>query len=768
MKLWKLLLLLLAVKPAAIRACSYYPRGEAVRFHLLESSAFGYRDMTQNSFASDLYAPGQDEHRRYDGNILQWAAYCRHRVPASAIEKAVYELDYFTVKNRSGGNDMIRYLLRHGDTAALNYLAFAKSCEQYDNYVRDPWERSEITDSTHNLNIRLAQRFAAEATNPELRSRYAFLAIRLSYYIRQGEGVEPIWAKYFAGRKLTSTIDQWALFFRALSDTNPARQNYYLAQVFIHSPDKRERCFQHFNWTSPMDSANRYATSGLERSAIHNIYALHNPGRALPQIEHVSRELPRSEFLDFLLLREITKLEDWIYTPTYAHFNPSMQTERGEETPARLAMRNVESDREYAARLLKFVRSKNVRARANPVIWQTADAYLRAMTGRYPEALASLHKAERMPGNDAQTRRQHGMLRSIWTIASMPKGKAKIPEFSKGILMDEKRREKNAFLFAVGRELEAKGAATSAAFLYSHTNDLKDDWNQDVIYWRSKRGHANWYDDYYDEYFGYLDAAYTAEQLGALLEDVAGIAGADSFGRWLRTNVTADDARLRDLLGTKYIRRNDLASALRVFRTVPDSLYTSDRFGYKSYLAANPFYTNLYNEHQATNADSLQLTKAQITERLIAHLRAAADPRAPYRSMHYFQAATCYLNMTQYGNSWMMRRFYWTATGRKSGLEDDAEYFRAGLAQHYYLRAEATAKDRRFAALSLRMAGRCEKYRLMDVLAVRSRHWAHHPEPDVLYRKNRFWEQLRRQYPDDADELLSNCSSFDRYYAGGR
>lgn len=773
MKPWKLLFLLLALEPVAgANACVYYPWGEAIRFHLLESSAFGFRDMTQFNFSSDRYTYMPESLPEapvtYDGNILQWAAYCEGKVPASAIHHAVYEMDYFDLRDSGRGNEMVRYLARRGDTAALNYLAFAKSCEIYDNYVRDPWERSEMTDSNHSENFRLAQRYASAAKNPGLRKRYAFLAIRISYYVFQGEGAaEAVWKKYFSGEELRTTIDYWALFFRALSDTNPARQNCLLAQVFIHAPEKRERCFQHFNWSSPLDSACLYAKNRMERSAIHNIYALHNPGRALAQIQGVSRQLPNSGFLDFLILRELTKLEDWIYTPTYTHFSPSMRSERWEEPPAKRAMQNVGGDREYAEKLLGFVRSRPFGTRANPVIWQTADAYLLAMTGRYPEAQASLEKAQRIEGNDAQSARQHGMLKSLWTVANMRRGAAGIPQFSKKILMAEERRGKNAFLFAMGRELEAKDNMTDAALLYSRINERSDGWrDQDVIYWRTKRGHVNWYDDYYDEYFGYLDAAYSTRQMEALLGSFPRSPAHDSFTRWLYAHVTIDESRLKDLLGTMYIRKNDLASALRVFRTVPDSLYRSEQHPFRTYLAANPFYTNMYNEHRTVAADSVQLTKAEITERLMEHLRLANDPQNPERSRHYFLAANCYLNMTQYGNSWMMRRFAWTATARKSKLEDDAEYFRANLAQHYYLRAKATSKDRKFAALSLRMAGRCEKYRLMDVMADHSHWWF--DQHELVFRKNRFWRQLRREYPGEAEELLSNCSSFERYYAAGR
>ncbi len=35
---------------------------------------------------------------------------------------------------------------------------------------------------------------------------------------------------------------------------------------------------------------------------------------------------------------------------------------------------------------------------------------------------------------------------------------------------------------------------------------------------------------------------------------------------------------------------------------------------------------------------------------------------------------------------------------------------------------------------------------------------------DALFKRNQYYSQLKKQYPGDYDELISNCESFERYF----
>ena len=749
-------LLLLASSTGTAVACWFYPYGDDIRYHLLDAEAFGFRDMRGFSFSYSNYVPpyyGEaEEPASYDpdSNLDQWAARCKGQVPRDSLYHAVYELSYYDLQEHPESSLMIRQLQHQGDTAAIHYLAFAKSCEYFNVTYVDPWEKHEQDTPMFRRRIQSALSRAAAQQDGELRQRYAFLAMRMSYYLTGGKETGAIWKQFFRGSRLRKGIYYWALYFKALSETDPALENYELSQVFEHAPEKRYRVAELFLYKIPVSAVLGKTGKAKERSTIALIYGLDNPGKALGQIALANRYAPGSRQVEFLLLRELSKLEDWIYTPSYAYFAPSVGHGRREEQSDKTFLKNVPADRQYAEELLQLVRATPRTRRTDPALWQIAEAYLLAMTERYSEAMVALNKAERLPGYRGRTERQAAMLRTLWTIRTAPANRIGIPRFAQVLIMDAHRQKEYHFLFAAGRELEGRGATTEAALLFSRINEPSVDWSGEGsdVFWRTRKQQQTlYYGDYYTDYFFYLDAAYRPAQVAALLQDIASHDATDSFQRWMYARVSTEKDRLGDLLGTMYIRCNDLKRALSAFSQVPDTLYTSASYPYQQYLEANPFYANFYSGHQHNKADTVRYTKGEITASLIDHLQQAEDKSRSDRALHYFLAANCYLNMTYYGNSWMMRRYSWSSSSEPDKLEDEYEFWHAGLAKHYYLRAKATATNPMFAALCLRMVARCEGFK----------------DPEA--QTNRYFRQLRREYPDYAEQLISNCLSFDRYYA---
>jgi hypothetical protein len=322
--------------------------------------------------------------------------------------------------------------------------------------------------------------------------------------------------------------------------------------------------------------------------------------------------------------------------------------------------------------------------------------------------------------------------------------------------MNEFARGNYKFVFAIARELEYKGNTTDAALLLSKLNKAENDENyfnyRNGTYWYTKKRHQTLYVDYYHDYFFYLDAQYTIQQISDLVANIkANQNSKDKFTAWKYAVVQKDLPRLYDLLGTKYMRQNNLTAALKSFGKVADTLWNSERFPYKTYLNANPFYTNFFSEHAKTHADTVSYNKVELTRKLINYLN-KAETQAKDRDYHYFLVANSYFNMTQYGNSWMMKRYYWTVSMNKTKLEDDYDYFNCSLAKMYYLKAKEASKSKKFAALCLRMAGRCETYKIR----FNTGEW------DIPL--NYYYKKLKREYPAYYDDLMSNCESFESYY----
>jgi hypothetical protein len=186
--------------------------------------------------------------------------------------------------------------------------------------------------------------------------------------------------------------------------------------------------------------------------------------------------------------------------------------------------------------------------------------------------------------------------------------------------------------------------------------------------------------------------------------------------RWQLGIMGNEISVLYDLLGTKYIRQNNLAKALENFQKVRpfywDDYYSPwEKNGYGgNVFDANPFFDLKYTAEFIAEREDFRLNKASVTEKLMAYLAKANNPNEPNRAYYYFLVANGYYNMTQYGNSWMMRRYFYSNVydddndfSEETFPEDEEEFRKALLSKKYYLLARQYAKSSPFAALCIRM-----------------------------------------------------------------
>lgn len=695
-------------------------------------------------------------------NIALWKKYCNNKASDASIEEAVYSLGVAELESDTCSNEMIRFLKKTKNRKALDYLVFAKGCEELNTFFSDPWERDKSQGDFQNPSRQqLIDEALKQAKNGkgDLKLRYAFIAVRLAFYNADSDLVKKLYNQYFQGRNQKNIIDYWALYFYSQYLPEGPAANFYYAQVFANAPDKRMNLVYQYKKNIPLDSTLQMATTSQQKVAVFLLDAVRNPGRALVNVQKIYALDPQSAALDFLLLREINKIEDWLYTPEYYLFPPSVSdNEDYSGISYDKVFKNVERDRAYAKQVLQFVDSVGIN---DKILWTTAKAYLHFMLKAYDQALVittALQKNNKLQGDVFF---QVQMIEALALTARQQKGNAVIPEKVKPLLLEAFGKKNYPFIFAIAKELEHKNNTTDAALLMTRLNE--GDWRTENVFWKNERGINNKYIDFHWEYFGYADAQYTANEIKQLLLAIQENGNrTDAFSKWQYAQVKSHTSRLYDLLGTKYIRENNLAEALKAFKNVSDSAWNADQNPYKIYLAANPFYTNLFNEHTPVYADTIHYTKTTITATLIDYHKKALDVKRADRDYYNFLIANCYLNMTQYGNSWMMRRNYWSSSESEGGFIDDEEYFNCNLAKKYYQEARKLTKSKKFAALCLRMAGRCEKYRL--------RHGSeslYNIDDQAIFEQNKYYRELKAKYPEYYDDLISNCESFESYFAAG-
>jgi hypothetical protein len=364
----------------------------------------------------------------------------------------------------------------------------------------------------------------------------------------------------------------------------------------------------------------------------------------------------------------------------------------------------------------------------------------------------------------------------IYTLANARDGKLNLDDpLSQSCLKNEVMKDNSRFVFSVARELEFRGNKLDAAYLFASLNKSPNhyyDWSSGA-YWQIKDGKNASNHGYYSDYFFYIDDAYSLSEIRLVYEDLLRpTAGKSSFDTWKKSYLLMQKDRLADLIGTKYIRLNQFDKALDYFEQVNDTLWKSNEYPYKTFLDANPFYTNFYQEHQRSKADSIHFTKTTMVREFL-RLRSCYDrSKGDLKAKYAFYMGNFCFNLTQYGNSWLMRRYAWSNYFIATNFPDQFEYYQCNLAKSYYMKAYKNAKKKEFKALCLRMAGRCEKYRI-------NANSQYNPDSeygykeiayegnydDWIFAQNRYYQKLKKEFPDQYDDLLSNCYSFKRYYA---
>ncbi len=761
-----IVILLLAMSPSEGIACApFYPRGEVLRFQLLEPDHLGYEGYAPFYYSARgvprMYA-GHQEALTGMGrakNVQLWQERTDGSLGRRAIRDAIYK-----EQEEVRADDPFMEYLKKKDPEAREYLAFAKKCSQYNRFNSyDPWEKDHSVQKQvkKEESIGEALERARSTDDGRLTLRYRFLALRLAYYCKDLERVRRLHERFFEGREEQHIIDHWARYFKTKAMEDGPERNHHAAQVFDRAPDKRFKVHYCYERSIPVGKTLELADNDRERAAVWALHGIVHPGPALESIEKLHDLRPGSKVLSYLLLRELNKLEDWVLTPYYSQFQPALcvHNDRSEYETAAQIQKRVASDRAYASELLEFIDSVDIPETSDPLLWRTAQGYLRLMVREPEDALQDLNTVLEREDGERRLARRVERIKAVCSIARQPEGDAELPDEIAPVLMRDE--EHSDLIFAIARELEYKGNHTAGTIMLSKLNEVDQGWDGGH-HWRTKERHQTLRADFYKDYFYYLDATYSPDQLRALMVAVKkGKERDDAFSQWKFSVLEKDLSRLHELMGTKWIRRDELRKARTSFSRVDDSLWQSDAYPFQNYFDKDPFAWEWYNTDISIAPDSLN--KELMTEQLLEYRERAKDPDAADRDLAYFRLANGYNNMTYYGNAWMMRRYYWTGRRTRSGLLDDAEYARGKKAQHYYERAAELSDNQRFTALCLALAGICRDRGLSKELREEYDDLSYTELLEKQEARNPYYQRIKTDHPDGTYEDLMNKCLFSRY-----
>lgn len=444
----------------------------------------------------------------------------------------------------------------------------------------------------------------------------------------------------------------------------------------------------------------------------------------------------------------------------------------------------IKEDKEYAQLLLNFINSIDLNKTYKPQQWLLAKAYLYFITNDINNCLSVINYSKSKNIREENIVDYFSQVEHLALIRQQKNGQHKLPKTIEDYINNKADSNQYAHLFAMARELEFKGNTTDAAILLaSISNNRRNTTVAAVLpalisnnrgysasfHLKTKKNHKTLYSDFYDDYFFYLDAQYEPDELESLI--IAIKEHQVNKNNWRYKNISSQLDRIYDLLGTKYLRRNELEKAYNSFVNVNTSMWESDEYPYKVYLNANPFFTNLFNEHALTTADTIKYTKPQLLAQLLAYIKMANNIENKDRDYYYFLVANCYFNMTQYGNSWLMRRYYWTMNFGPNMLIDDSEYYKCLKAKYYYGKAAECSISDKFKALCIKMMARCENYKFDYEVRHESTIFTSVSWADYLEKKekaNIYLSKLKSDYPNHFEELQNNCLVFYEYFNSRR
>jgi hypothetical protein len=736
-----------------IFGCGYSPYGEDIRFCLFKPSYFNFGEFYSFNYHANLWGFDYDDANRtkqYESNILDWYNHIGGKVSLESIVDFNLNLTVIDIHSQSE-NEFIKYLFTNNKKSEIQYLINAKKCEELNSWQEsNPWEKEHVKIQEKNKNFYnlLVKTYNLEK-NTYLKRKYAFQLIRAAYYLNDYKTISTTFETQFKN----STKDYlyyWSLFFNCFTKNDPSKW-VDVANIMANCPEKTNACYYYFHsdfnlkqaltaTSNPKDIANLYAFSSLQKV-----------DKNLENLKNIFQNNPNSKLLDFLLLREINKIEDWVYTPYYSNYLPSVEiynhfwNDSNDKVTTQTLRARSEKDRTYALQVLQFIDSINFNKINNKALWFSAQIQLLFITKNYNECLTKINTFQKLFPNE-KIGKEHEKIKALCIVSNQESGKAIIPNQIKSVVLNNLKD--NRFIFAIARELEFRGNITDAVALLSII-DTSTDYGYDStdVEWQGNRLKTTSNLEVFYNYFDYLDYVYSANELQLIVNEIDQKMDSD-FYKIIFKKLYKDKNYLIDLLGTKYIREDKLQKALVTFKTLNNTYWTNnynawerDKYDENFAFDQNPFYSLKYTTDFIPHTEKFIVNKLSVTEHLIQYLEKANNPSTKHPEYYYFLVANCYLNMTYEGNSWMMRR-YFSSSNYYEGYEnqsyiDEREYRLKLKAIQYYEQAYKAASSQKFKALSLRMM-------------------------EYAQNKPKF-TQLSHEFPQYYDDL-SSCNSLNEYF----
>jgi len=744
-----------------VTACIDYDTPEMLQLILFRAQLLGMDSKSYFYYTPDLYYRYRDDFynpsysTNYDfndriRNIREWQLKVGSNIPFNDVYDIVYNTGLSELKgaylnkelpNRFKKNHFIQYLTKRGNETLMRYLIFSKEMESLQiNYQGrfETWDTVpqlktktkyyyddyEFTAYNNNYKPFIKKAIIELDKTPDtfLKERYAFQLCRMYYYSGNFKACIETYNTVFKDQKKQSLMQIWSRYFMGISLPSKI-ENYYYISLTQHDCDSKDLvCGMRNIKPAQLERVLNSTKNQQEKAYIFNNYCLTYTPPAFSYLEKIFQYDKSSNDLPFLILREINKVEDWLYTP-YSNtksYNWSSPYSHNKSLIKDFKAQNLKIDEAYLAKLTNLItKIESVANQKNRDFYCVALSHLYLLQEKYDLTHLWLNNISSKANNSIKQQEQVDKLLLLSKTGDIDKAPFQ-QLFMKTITLLENANNKASaetikllysINYCIAKLYEKNGNGHIAAQLLLHADTYKE--KAFYSFTDNIKEYSYWQILYYDE----------KEDYNALVKMIALLQKKqkNEFENYL-LQYALPVPYYYDVLGTIAFRQNKLELAYQYFSKIQADFWKKNK-PYSDFLNQNPYTPKclILSKNRKYN---YTFNKAALIKNII-DLKTVSNSNAIKKASSYKKLGDIYFNCSQGGNAWMMTSYfngYNSSFGQFYSLQnltedrkDNTFKDKLNQAKKFYKLAYQTAgNDKELKAYLLLMLGQCERFKTSE------------------------------------------------------
>ncbi len=593
-----------------------------------------------------------------------------------------------------------------------------------------------------------------------------FIKERIAYQLVRLTGESSESEKIYTEKLLPVQSESWvkyAALLRAASYKHTALADYQLSQVFDHCVDKAYRTVQLFE-NHP--EAINYTKNNHEKAVLKTMHLMQEPFRVLPELKKVNALDPGNKHLGMLLVREINKIEDWLLTPRYTEYTPSVyKYPKTDDEYAWYLNRfnkkalavNLRKDSVYAREVQYFIESIiNSNTRKDVALLHLSAGYLAYVNRDLINAREHYDLVKKSSGFNPEIAFQLELHQLTLSISenkqTPPELEARAWNIIKNLEPDnvdyswnaQPRSLRDQLFLMLGRLYIEKGNLARGILTIGQSNAPFGDFYNSI-----KGAHHLLLELGKPADYEAMIALIKKKNKTNFEKEITKNTFFPIWGDWDTPKEGWDTDKILDLKSIYYIREDQLDSAYQTVTRIEDCYW--NQYPYDLFTNDDPFLVLPWNTHSSYNINNKKYTKTTFLRELIALKKQAEAATGNHKAKLLYKIGNAYFSMTWRGKYWIMSSTFNSSqeVSTKPALQSASfinYYYKNKRAQHYFEAAAGYATNKELKALSINMAVEC----CLDV------DFNTNGAPSFKKYRSKFGKNTL------AEEIQSNCELFHR------